>query len=98
MSLTKIKTKYKQLKNLSFKIEKISEQLLSLLLEYYDGEQDIKISEGLMITFGLDAYVCPKGSSRFLKLTRPTTPLDYIIKVITENHKFTDEDLEIGSI
>jgi hypothetical protein len=41
MSLSKIKTKYKQLENLSFKIEKYSEQLLSLLLEHYDGEQDI---------------------------------------------------------
>jgi hypothetical protein len=87
-NITKIKTKYKQLENLSVaEKEKYSEILLSLLLEYYDGEQDIAISEvsgdGFMITFGLDAHVCP---------------IDYIIKVITKHHKFTDEDLDKGSI
>jgi hypothetical protein len=88
MSLTKIKTKYKQLENLRIRRGLWLKQILNLLLKYYNGEQDLDISEvvpdGFFITAGFyTAILCP---------------IDYIIEIITKHHKFTDEDLEMGSI
>lgn len=87
MNISKIKYKYMQILKSRARLDYHLDSLLVLILEHYDENQELMLSEvggdGFVINFNNGFDVCP---------------IDYIIKIIETNGIFSDSDLKNGSI